>query len=243
MQVLAANQVKINHIACSNLVHFNYLVETLSRTADVQHLDYPVKICGSRKSNGRIDIVANKGCTWIKVIARNPKALSDVVNGEASYGTKSILDHADYYIRASEENPCRFDAPKVNSRFLFGHNNIRIITKFLFMQFQIIFDFANSISNDLVESLTEKGIYVRINGKSNAPLIFNTGKITKLNLDITTLLTYVSAQANGNANWEFEEPLLTEQAYKERRNPVKPFLDSLFAGITHSFALFLSRNL
>lgn len=112
-QVLTTHQVKINHISCSNLVHFNYLVQTLSRTADVQHLDYPVKVGGNRKATGRVDIVADHGRTWIKVIARNPKALSDVVNGEASYGTKSILDHAEYYAHAARENPCRFVTPKV----------------------------------------------------------------------------------------------------------------------------------
>lgn len=94
-------------------MHFNYLVTVLSQTDDVQHLDYPVKFGGNRKSTGRIDIVADKGCTWIKVIARNPKALSDVVSGNASYGTKSILDHADYYLGAAEENPRCFAVPKV----------------------------------------------------------------------------------------------------------------------------------
>lgn len=85
----------------------------LSQTNDVQNLDYPVKVGGNRKSTGRIDIVAEKGATWIKVIARNPKALSDVVSGQASYGTKSILDHAENYIQAAEENPCLFKTPKV----------------------------------------------------------------------------------------------------------------------------------
>lgn len=112
-QVSTTNQLKINHISCSNLAHFNYLVTILSQTNDVQHLDYPVKVGGNRKSTNRVDIVADKGCTWIKVIARNPKALSDVVSGQASYGTKSILDHAENYIEAAEENPCRFKAPKV----------------------------------------------------------------------------------------------------------------------------------
>lgn len=79
--------------------------------------------------------------------------------------------------------------------------------------------------------MTEKGIHVRINGQSNITEKSGNEKITKLNLDITTLLTYVSAQTNGNAHWEFEEKLLTEQAIKERQNPVKPFLDELFEGM------------
>lgn len=79
--------------------------------------------------------------------------------------------------------------------------------------------------------MAEKGIQVRINGQSKInEKSGNEKNITKLNLDITTLLTFVSAQTNGNAHWEFQEPLLTEQAIKERENPVKPFLDELFEG-------------
>lgn len=218
-------------------------MQTLSRTADVQHLDYPVKVGGNRKATGRVDIVADHGRTWIKVIARNPKALSDVVNGEASYGTKSILDHAEYYAHAARENPCRFVTPKVwLSGFCLSsicfHSNIEFRVDVI-VWLQVIFDFANSISNELVNALTEKGVDVRIDGQSNVAVASEiVHEITTLNLDITTLLTYVSAQANGHANWEFEEPLLNEQASKERRNPVKPFLDSLFEGKYYLIANF-----
>lgn len=75
------------------------------------------------------------------------------------------------------------------------------------------------------------GIHVRINGQSVATDNYGIENISKLNLDITTLLTYVSSQANGSANWEFKELLLNEQVCNERRNPVKPFLDSLFEGM------------
>lgn len=100
------------------------------------------------------------------------------------------------------------------------------------VRFQIVFDFANDISQDLTASLCEMGICVRINGTPVGEENTELENISKLNLDITTLLTYVSAQANGSVNWEFQEPLLTEQVYKERRNPIKPFLDNLFQGLS-----------
>lgn len=54
--------------------------------------------------------------------------------------------------------------------------------------------------------------------------------ISILNLDITTLLAYVSNVCNGSCNWKFQEPILTEQAEKERESPLKPILDKLFSG-------------
>lgn len=114
LQAGSRNELKINHIFGSNLSHYNYLLDILSRTDDVQNLDYPVKVGGNLKSTWRIDIVADRGRTWIKVIARNPKALDDVVSGQASYGTKSILDHAESYIQAAEDNPCNFQSPNVS---------------------------------------------------------------------------------------------------------------------------------
>lgn len=105
-----------------------------------------------------------------------------------------------------------------------------------------MFDFANSISNELTMSLTELGIHVRVNGQSIVKDNYGIENITKLNLDITTLLTYVSSQANGSANWEFKELLLNEQVSNERQNPVKPFLDNLFEGEKYEGKPILPNN-
>lgn len=51
-----------------------------------------------------------------------------------------------------------------------------------------------------------------------------------LNLDVSTMLAYISSLTNGGCFFKFEESILTEQAACERRNPVKVILDSLFAG-------------
>lgn len=50
----------------------------------------------------------------------------------------------------------------------------------------------------------------------------------KLNLDITTLIAYVSQLTNGGKHWKFQEKILTEQAELERKEPLKPMLDSHF---------------
>lgn len=55
-----------------------------------------------------------------------------------------------------------------------------------------------------------------------------TTDIRILNLDVSTLLAYVTNMTNGHANFIYVEPLLTTQAEWERSRPVKPVLDNLF---------------
>ncbi|XP_032421897.1 UPF0415 protein C7orf25 homolog isoform X3 [Xiphophorus hellerii] len=52
----------------------------------------------------------------------------------------------------------------------------------------------------------------------------------RVNLDITTLIAYVSALSHGRCHFSFREPVLTEQAAQERRWPVLPSLDAFMAG-------------
>ncbi|XP_028831482.1 UPF0415 protein C7orf25 homolog [Denticeps clupeoides] len=47
----------------------------------------------------------------------------------------------------------------------------------------------------------------------------------RVNLDITTLITYVSSLSHGNCHFTFKEAVLTEQAAQERQEKVLPKLD------------------
>lgn len=102
-----------NHILCTNLVYFEYFVKVLRETNHLQAVDFPVKLPGHRKTIARIDIVSSDGTEWIKVIARNPKALNDVAFGKSNYGSKSILDHGKLYNEIAKGNPQYFQIPKV----------------------------------------------------------------------------------------------------------------------------------
>jgi len=53
---------------------------------------------------------------------------------------------------------------------------------------------------------------------------------SRLNLDITAMIAYVSALTNGGNNFTFKEPVLCQQAAWERERPVKDLLDSAFSG-------------
>ena len=51
---------------------------------------------------------------------------------------------------------------------------------------------------------------------------------TKVNLDITAMIAYVSALTNGRNWFKFSEKILSAQAEWERQHPVKPFLENIF---------------
>ncbi|XP_026168375.1 UPF0415 protein C7orf25 homolog [Mastacembelus armatus] len=52
----------------------------------------------------------------------------------------------------------------------------------------------------------------------------------RVNLDITTLIAYVSSLSHGRCHFTFREPVLTEQAAQERCLQVLPQLDAFMAG-------------
>jgi hypothetical protein len=54
--------------------------------------------------------------------------------------------------------------------------------------------------------------------------------VTKLNLDITAFLAYVSNLTNGHSNVPFRKSILADQAADERDRAQKPILDKIFEG-------------
>lgn len=203
----------MNHILCSNLLHFECLVNVLLSAQDVRHVDYALP----RDNFGsplRIDIVADSGSSWIKVVARNSRSIRDAVLGNTGFGTKSILDQAAEYVEAAEKNPHIFKSPKV------------------------VFIFNSKLDDDLIADLERVGTRVYhleefcSRAKDEMNDLDALSNVKTLNLDITTLLAYVSSLTNNKLpagkNWQFAEPILTEQAQWEQRNPVKPLLDAMF---------------
>ena len=51
---------------------------------------------------------------------------------------------------------------------------------------------------------------------------------TKVNLDITAMIAYISALTNGKHCCKFSDKICSQQAELERKNPVKPFLENIF---------------
>lgn len=205
-KVIKNENLKINHVQCSNLTHYAFLVQILKLQRDVVHLDcgFPVE---GRSNPIRVDIVCDNGLRWIKAIARNSKSLTDAANGAASYGARSILDQAQEFVDASTQHLCMFKPPKV------------------------VFYFSQNIDNTLLLELQEIGVEIAsIAEPSECDDSADISNVSTLNIDITTLLAYISNVCNGSCNWSFREGILTEQAEKERQTPLKPVLDNLFKG-------------
>lgn len=84
-QVLEKHDVKKEHVKCTNLGHLEALVNCILENCDgcsgiletleLRTSDDSKRVC--------VDVVADNGRTWIKVVARNPKALSLLSAGES----------------------------------------------------------------------------------------------------------------------------------------------------------------
>ena len=67
-----------------------------------------------------VDIVCDSGASWVKVIARNARALTLISLGNGEYGQKSVLDQAETYIKCASFHPYRYKAPEIIFHFACG---------------------------------------------------------------------------------------------------------------------------
>lgn len=215
-KVLKNNNVKKEYLQCTNLTHFAALVDVLSNTKDCVSVNKVFSLYDKRIN---VDIVADNGLQWIKVIARNPRSLSQIYMGDAGYGARSIVDQAEDFLECAELYPCLFKTPKV------------------------MFVFANGIDSNIAYDLESLGVIVKgMRLKDNIEHIedqcieqnecrdSDDTDIDKINLDVSAMIAYTSSLTNGHCNYIYKVPVLTQQAEWERVRPVKPILDELFRG-------------
>lgn len=93
-----------------------------------------------------------------------------------------------------------------------------------------MFDFANPIDNELEESLHRMQIGVRVDGHFIRKKEQNDINISKLNLDVTSMMAFISELTCESCDRSFSHPILNEQAKREKITSTKAFLDSLFIG-------------
>ncbi|RZF39850.1 hypothetical protein LSTR_LSTR000498 [Laodelphax striatellus] len=240
-KVIASENMKNEHLLSSNIHHFSSLVACILHSTNVVAVletlsyvnenDIRCKLC--------VDIVAEKGHRWIKVIARNPKALSQASVGDAEYGQKSIIDHGIEYLTCARQNLHLFEPPQVCFNFTNGIC-VQLANELSGMGIDVIGSRINifnarsddSLGNNLVneeDSVSNRLCYPDDNN-STTNLMKRFDCIKKINLDVTTLIAYVSSLTNGGENWSFKEPLLNQQAVWERERPVKPILAEILEG-------------
>nr|XP_033505457.1 UPF0415 protein C7orf25 homolog [Epinephelus lanceolatus]XP_033505458.1 UPF0415 protein C7orf25 homolog [Epinephelus lanceolatus]XP_033505459.1 UPF0415 protein C7orf25 homolog [Epinephelus lanceolatus] len=255
-------QVKESHLHSTNLTHLTAIVESVESLEDVfalLHVFTYQDAAGCRQTLV-VDVVANRGHTWVKAVGRKAEALHNIWQGRGQYGDKSIVSQAQDFLQASRQQPVQYRHP------------------------HIVFAFYNGVSYPMAERLKDMGVAVRgdivaVNavmteeggeeeeqqeeeeeeeeeepvedkdedeeeeeseltrvdrGTVVASLAFpaqvKVEECQRVNLDITTLITYVSSLSHGRCYFTFREPVLTEQAAQERHQQVLPQLDAFMQG-------------
>lgn len=230
-----------DHLNCSNLLHMGALVQTLVASENPVAVMRVFSSDHSRKIV--VDLVTQGGHLWIKVIARNARSLELHSTGDQSYGQRSILDQASDWVISAKENQHVFKIPEV--RFVFyGGITQNLQSKLLQRGIQVVGEMKVSTQleaetdseesdQDSDEEIDGDGVSeeadISISSMTLSPHS-NINSSNALNLDITAMIAYVSALTNGSSNYAFKEPILSQQAEWERQRPVKPYLESLFAG-------------
>jgi len=180
------------------------------------------------------DIVCDKGRTWIKVVARNPKALDLNSLGGNQFGQRSILDQVKEFVRCASQNPIMFAPPQI--KFVFANGVTQSLKKRVLKRGAVVEGetvLIDDMSGDESEESSEESDTEESDIEEGIEDVKSTESevdTSKLNLDITAMIAYVSALTNGRNYFEFKEKILAEQASWERDRPAKPFLDSVFEG-------------
>ena len=212
-------KLKIEHLQCSNLLHLSAIVQALGDCSE----PYQVLKSYSGPRKITVDIVAKKGAEWIKVIARSPQALEKLSTGDQAYGQKSLIDQAQDYINAAEENMYHFKPPTLVFVFHAGVPE-KAHYKLTALGIKVIGDIVPMTGMDSDEDLDD----LHVNDENRNQEAFDRVDHHTLNLDITAMVAYVSALTNGHTQYEFQEFLMNQQAGWERSKPAKPLLDALF---------------
>lgn len=126
-QILMTKSYKKEHLHCSNLSHFTAVLNVLEYTKDNVSVMKVFKSSANR--NVVVDIVCDNGLKWVKVVARNPKSLSQISMGDTSYGSRSVIDKARDFTAVSKQYPRLFQTPIVSFNKLDDDSRLDNVTK------------------------------------------------------------------------------------------------------------------
>ena len=113
--------LKKEHINCSNLVHLGSIIEQLFLVDNPSSVLQPFNLsqdCKVKKIC--VDIVCDKGQSWLKVVARNPIALDQNCQGGSQFGQRSFTEQVKELVRCAAQNELLFRVPTVTIIFAAG---------------------------------------------------------------------------------------------------------------------------
>ncbi|KAM4556236.1 UPF0415 protein C7orf25 homolog [Fundulus diaphanus] len=244
-------QVKESHLHSTNLTHLTAIVDSVQDLENVVALLHCFKYqdAAGRHRTLVVDVVANEGLTWVKAVGRKAEALHNIWQGRGQYGDKSIIRQAEEFLQASRQQPVNYQHPHVVFAFYNGVS-CPMADRLRDMGVAVRGDIVAVSSVEPEEDEDEEeepeegeededgdgptGVTQVDRGTVVAHLAFpvqlQVEESQRANLDITTLITYVSSLSHGRCRLSFREPVLTEQAAQERRQPVLPQLDAFMEG-------------
>jgi len=227
-------KLKKEHINCSNLVHLESFISQIFLVKNPTAVLHPFNLYkdGVVLKKVVVDIVCEEGQSWVKVVARNPRALDLNSQGGNQFGQKSILDQVKEFVQCASQNEVLFKPPAV--RFTFANGVTKSLHKRIAKRgAEAVGEIVclGEVETDEEESDSDESCsdsdYSNDDGDAVSESDVNIDN-TKVNLDITAMIAYVSALTNGRNWFKFSEKILSQQAEWERDNPVKPFLDEVF---------------
>nr|XP_020466107.1 UPF0415 protein C7orf25 homolog [Monopterus albus] len=251
-------QVKESHLHSTNLTHLTAIVESAESLEDVVALlhVFTYQDTSGRQRTLVVDVVANGGHTWVKAVGRKAEALHNIWQGRGQYGDKSIIRQAEDFLQASLQQPVHYQHPHIIFAFYNGVScpmADRLREMGISVRGDIVAVNTMMMEGESAEDEDEEGDatenkheeeedeeeevvaseLTRVDrGMVVASLAFPTQvqveECRRVNLDITTLITYVSSLSHGRCHFTFREPVLTEPGPPPRR-PL-PQLDAFMAG-------------
>ncbi|XP_005287358.1 UPF0415 protein C7orf25 homolog isoform X1 [Chrysemys picta bellii] len=241
--------IKESHLQSTNLTHLRAIIESaenLEEVVSVLHV-FAYEDCFGEKQMLVVDVVANGGHTWVKAIGRKAEALHNIWLGRGQYGDKSIIEQAEDFLQASRQQPVQYSNPHIIFAF---YNSVSSPMAERLKEMGISVRGDVVAVNSLAEHLTEERHLSASESDEESPEVLQVTRVdrenlvasiafpteikvdvcNRVNLDITTLITYVSSLSYGGCYFSFKEKVLTEQAAQERKERVLPQLEDFMKG-------------
>ncbi|XP_066543239.1 UPF0415 protein C7orf25 homolog [Amia ocellicauda] len=245
--------IKESHLQSTNLTHLKAIVESAESLEDVVSVlhVFSYEDQTGEKQTLVVDVVANAGHTWVKAIGRKAEALHNIWQGRGQYGDKSIVKQAENFLQASRQQPVQYSNPHIIFAFYNGVSS-PMADRLKEMGISVRGDIVavNSVQateegedllidscseDDDEEDETETTTLTKVDRDTivaslSFPTEVKVDVCNRVNLDITTLITYVSSLSHGGCHYIFKEQVLTEQAAQERQEKVLPKLEEFMKG-------------
>lgn len=251
-------QVKESHLHSTNLTHLTAIVDSARSLEHVVALlrVFTYQDAAGQRRTLVVDVVANGGLTWVKAVGRKAEALHNIWQGRGQFGDKSIIGQAEEFLQASRQQPVHYQHPHIVFAFYNGVSCLmaeRLRDMGVFVRGDIVA--VSSVKTEGEEEPAEgeweeeaeepeeeedeeeeaAGQVTQVDpgivlAHVAFPMQVHVEECQRVNLDITTLITYVSSLSHGRCHLTFREPVLTEQAAQERRKKVLPQLDAFMEG-------------